>query len=114
MEPILVIDDDAGIREVLSKSLSHFGYQVYMAQNGEEGIELLKSKGDYKAVITDICMPVKNGNDVARYVKTSSRDNHIPVVGVSGSQEGVEKELFDYFLLKPFNVKDLWHLLKSF
>ena len=113
MEHILVIDDDAAIRELLSKILSHSGYQVTVAQDGEEGIELLKKNGQYKTVITDISMPVKDGNDVAKYVKNSLYEKRIPVVGISGSIEDTEEELFDLFFQKPFRIMDLTYAIDS-
>ena len=114
MENILVIDDDAAIRDLLLKILTHFGYYVNLARDGEEGIGFLKNNGLYKAIITDICMPKKDGNDVAKYVRTSFSKKNTPVVGMSGSAEVVEKELFDFFMQKPFKMMDLRNIIESF
>ena len=113
MEDILVIDDDSAIRNLISEILTHSGYQVTVAQDGEEGIEFLKNNSHYKAIITDICMPIKDGNDVAKYVRNSFDEKSTPIVGISGSTEDAEDELFDLFFQKPFKIMDLRHAIDS-
>ena len=111
MTRILVIDDDDSVRDILSKALIDFGWQVRDATDGEEGIELLKDNGQYKVVITDICMPKKDGNDVAKYVKGSINLKDVLVVGVTGMIEKAEKELFDYLIPKPFKIMDIVQII---
>lgn len=57
---ILVIDDDAHIRRVIELKLRNAGYQVLIAKNGEEGLNLIKSQHP-DVVITDIIMPKLDG-----------------------------------------------------
>lgn len=111
MENVLVIDDDVSNRSVLSKVLVRYGYQVKDAPDGEEGIELLKNSGQYKAVITDIRMPKKNGNDVAKYVRYNLNMKDTIVVGISGTLEDAEKEFFDYLISKPYKIKDIIEII---
>jgi CheY-like chemotaxis protein len=114
MKRILFIDDDDGIRDFVSKILSRLGYEVKVACDGEEGIELLKNGDHFKVVITDIRMPRKDGNEVAKYIKHSFKSNHTSVVAITGFAQDVEREWFDCFLEKPFKIKDLIDVIHSF
>ena len=111
MGNILVIDDDLNIRTILSKFLVDYGHQVTEATDGEIGIEILEQNLNFKVVITDIRMPNKSGNDVARHIKNNSDIDKTPVIGVTGFMEDVEKELFDFLLEKPFKIKKLMSII---
>ena len=60
MKRILVVDDEAQIRTMLTQMLEQEGYNVRSAENGEEGL-LLVRKHPFDLVITDMIMPVKDG-----------------------------------------------------
>ena len=107
MAKILVIDDDDVVRSILSQALVRFGCQVIDASDGEEGINLLSNVEKYNLVITDICMPKKSGNDVATYIRRSSNMRDMLVVGITGTMDAADEELFDYLLPKPIRIKDL-------
>jgi two-component system cell cycle sensor histidine kinase/response regulator CckA len=65
-EKILVVEDKEELSESISNSLKIFGYDVYLAKNGYEAIEILKNKGnEVKLVITDIIMPLFSGKNLA-------------------------------------------------
>ena len=106
MSLILVIDDQKSIRTIIAMALEDFGHEVELAGDGQKGIELLKGLSDFDLVITDIKMPNKNGNEVARYIRTSHRSN-IPVVAITGFPEEAEIELFDDTITKPFKLEKL-------
>jgi CheY-like chemotaxis protein len=107
MADILIIDDDPHIIDILKKTFKLYGYKVLSGTNGHDGIEHLKSNRFFTAVITDINMPVKDGNDVARHVRNIYKEKSPVVIGLSGFVENAEKELFDYLMPKPFKIKDL-------
>ena len=114
MEQILIIDDDDSIVDLMNRVLTHSGYRVKIARDGDEGIHILKNTHDYKLVITDIRMPRKDGNSVAKYVKSSAKLSDTPVVAITGFVDDVQRELFDVVLEKPFKVKDLIKVIKFF
>ena len=60
MKRILVVDDEAQIRTMLTQMLEQEGYEVLTAENGEEGLTLVQ-KHAFDLVITDMIMPVKDG-----------------------------------------------------
>ncbi len=113
MHRILVIDDDPHIRSILSGLLDALGYEVEVAEDGEKGIKLFDEMGDFDLVISDIRMPNMDGNDVARYIRNSDKSG-TPLIAMSGFQEELQQEMFDAFLSKPFNLRDLSHLIRSF
>lgn len=64
---LLVVDDDAAIRKLVSTFLVRCGYEVELAEDGEEAIESLR-EGSYDAVITDLMMPRVDGIGVVNFI----------------------------------------------
>jgi CheY-like chemotaxis protein len=113
MERILVIDDDKGILDSVSKVLKYSGYEVEVAHNGEEGVRLFSIAHSFDCVVTDINMPKMNGNEVAERIRNTERAE-IPLIAISGfGEEGIDKTLFNASLLKPFKLITLIGLIRS-
>jgi CheY-like chemotaxis protein len=106
MALILVIDDQSSIRTILAMVLKDLGHEVELAEDGQKGIELLNGPSEFDLVITDITMPNKDGNEVARYIRASHR-SAIPVIAITGFPEEAEIELFNYTIIKPFKLANL-------
>lgn len=104
---LLVVDDDGGNRDLLSRKLEKQGYTVAEAENGLQALEMLGA-GAYDMVLLDIMMPVLDGYEVLGRIKADERLRHIPVVMVSALNEMesvarcIEMGAEDY-LSKPFN-----------
>ena len=113
MALILVIDDQSSIRTILAMVLKDLGHEVKLAEDGQKGIELLEGPGDFRLVITDINMPNKDGNEVARYIRSSHRST-IPVIAITGFPEEAEIELFNYSIIKPFKLENLRETVARF
>jgi CheY-like chemotaxis protein len=112
MHNLLIIDDEEIIINLLNDYFSQLGYSVVTAKNGNEGIDLFNASPNFDLVITDINMPGIDGNAVARSIRLSQRTK-MPIVGMSGYNDKIEGELFDFMLAKPFNLKDLMALIKT-
>jgi len=101
---ILVVDDEADIRESLDALLSLEGYDVDLAANGTEGGKKLDSNV-YDLVLLDLMMPDRSGMDVLRGVRDHDRDTPIFMITAYGSTETAVKALKlganDYFT-KPW------------
>ena len=111
MARLLLIDDEEEILKSLSKGLSHLGYSVKVAHDGEQGIRVFDQGNDFDCVITGIRMPGMGGNEVARYIRNSLRP-HTPVVAMTGSgEDAIDKEFFNSYLIKPFRLKTLIDLI---
>jgi len=80
---ILVVDDNPGVRNSLQMQLEDMGYPVYLAENGDEAIELLTlSVPDL--VILDVVMPDKNGQDVLAWIRNNKDTRDLPVIILTG------------------------------
>ncbi len=104
---ILVIDDDAHIRRVLELKLKNAGYQVFVAEDGEVGMEMINTKRP-DAVITDVEMPKRNGVSIVKEVDKSRNEHPLLVLIVSCSIGFEEHQWIDgmrdtYFMEKPFS-----------
>ena len=105
MARILVIDDDETILAVVHEFLTQHGYHVKAAHSGEEGIELFDNGSNFDLVITDIRMPGIDGNEVAEYIRRSDRAD-TPIMAISGFIDNIDKDLFNIFIQKPFDLTD--------
>ena len=105
MALILVIDDQSSIRTILAMVLKELGHEVKLAEDGQKGIELLNGPNEFDLVITDINMPNKDGNEVARHIR-KARCPTVPVVAITGFPEEAERDLFDYTITKPFRLEN--------
>ena len=114
MEHILLIDDQDAILKLLRNVLTDLGYEVKVAHDGEEGIELVNSGYDFNLVITDINMPRMDGNAVAEYIRRSEKPDTPIVALTASSYDDINKELFNFVVMKPFDLKALITAIKSF
>lgn len=78
---ILVIDDEPTALDVIRKILQHGGYEVLVAENGQEGVELFR-KDPCDLVVTDMVMPVKDGLQTILDLRVDVPD--LPIVAISG------------------------------
>lgn len=103
---ILVVDDDPISRQVARKILEEAGYQVLIAHDGEEGVEVfLQRRREIVAVLLDLMMPKKNGDEVFRELRSLTPE--LPIVFISGFSERSISDLFQgnipaAFVGKPF------------
>jgi len=107
--PILIVDDDQGVRTVLSSLLSMIGFQVTQATNGHEALDLF-SKERFGVVLTDFQMPGMDGFTLASNIKISSPKT--PVIMITGSDQSIVQEKMrtgcvDSVLFKPFKLEDI-------
>jgi len=107
---ILVADDSQTIRSVAEFLLRQKGYEVFLAQNGEEAFTLIK-KISPDLVLLDNSMPLKDGFSLCQDLKNDYALKNIPVVMLLNSRESVNQENFktsgcDSFILKPFSPRE--------
>ncbi len=102
---ILLVDDEADLREVLDISLSHAGYEVFTAENGVQALDILKEK-DIPVVITDIKMPGIDGIDLLRKIKNRHPETEVIMLTGHGDLDlaikSLKHEATD-FITKPIN-----------
>lgn len=110
-ERILVIDDEAAIREITKDTLETYGYRVLLAANGKEGVSLYDAHGsDIAAIIVDMMMPVMDGTaTVETILDTNPAARIIAVSGIGGDRASLRavRSRVRYFLTKPYSAETL-------
>jgi PAS domain S-box-containing protein len=112
---ILVIDDEADVRELLRDILSDAGHEVDMAHTGGEGIELFK-KQPYDLVLTDLGMPAMSGWEVAGKIRQTNKC--VPIALVTGwnvvlDDAAMHSSGINLVVHKPFQVEQVLNLVKE-
>lgn len=102
---ILYVEDNQSIREVVVKFLKRKVKEVISAENGKDGLEVLKTK-EPDIIITDIEMPVMNGVDMIEQIRKLSFNKPIIVVTAYKDDEHHSK-LADGYIFKPIKFKEL-------
>jgi DNA-binding NtrC family response regulator len=109
MARVLLLDDDAGLREVLSFALREQGHDVQAAADGERGISLVPTFRP-EVIVTDLKMPRMDGIEVMR--RAHAIDPNIPVIvltafgSIEDAVEAMKMGAYDY-LTKPYNRDEL-------
>lgn len=109
---LLMIEDDAVIREVTTLGLSRLGYRVEGVEDGLEGLERLRdlqATDPVDAVLLDVMLPTMNGTQICRALRTFS---NVPVIMVSARGDGIDMVNgldagADDYLSKPFDLQVL-------
>ncbi len=111
---ILVADDEASIRRILETRLNMIGYEVVVAADGEEAVDMY-NKANPDLVILDVMMPKMDGYGVTREIR---RTSDVPIIiltalgDVSERITGLELGADDY-VVKPFSPKELEARVKA-
>ena len=114
-QKILIVDDDADIREVLNIQLKSAGYQVFQAANGKEAVDIVSENRDIDLVILDVMMPEMSGVEACTEIR---RISSVPVLFLTAkSKESDKEEAYDNggddYLVKPFSRAELMMKVKS-
>jgi signal transduction histidine kinase/CheY-like chemotaxis protein len=113
---LLLCDDDKDI-VLFVESLLENDFNLSIAQNGEEALDIIK-KQHPDIILSDVMMPIKDGLDLLKDIKTDTLLQHIPVVMFS-SKSSLENRLkglqagADAYIGKPFNPDELKLILKN-
>ena len=107
---ILIVEDDQFLRDLYSELLIEEGYLIELAEDGDEGLDLMK-KGGYSLVLLDIMLPKKDGLEILRSLSSEERKNLGPIVLLTNlGQEAVIKEGFKFgaggYLIKSQHTPD--------
>lgn len=108
MKTILIVDDQADIREILIFALKENNYQVLEADSVDQALKLFTTE-QIDMVITDYLMPHKNGADLIRELR--SMGSMPPVFIITGYSECPRQELIDLkvqaTIFKPFDPEEV-------
>lgn len=119
---ILIAEDDPVSRLFLARVLNKLGHNVHSVANGREVLDLLKSRERYDLLLTDIKMPLVNGVDLSRILRSDRRYHHrldliivaMTAYGAPGDRANFLKAGMDDFLPKPIDGRLLKIMLDQF
>ena len=115
MHKILIVEDEANIRELVSYNLRNNDYKVIEAEDGLQGLEAaFREKPDL--ILLDIMMPGKNGFEVCKELR--GRGQKVPVIMLTAKNEDIDKVMglefgADDYITKPFSIHELMARIKA-
>ncbi|SVA66768.1 uncharacterized protein METZ01_LOCUS119622, partial [marine metagenome] len=107
-EKILVVEDEQNILEAIKYSMNTEGFEVYVAEDGEKGLEMAREISP-DLVILDVMLPKLDGFEVCRILR---RDMDIPVFMLTAKAEEIDRVVgleigADDYITKPFSMREL-------
>ncbi len=110
MKKILIVDDDAVTRKLLSEVLIQKGYEVFTAKDGIDAV-LMVRKNNPALVVLDIMMPHVNGYDVCRTIRNDPAHKDVPVIFLTSRDQELDPGLMQLmhidYLHKTCKPQDL-------
>jgi CheY-like chemotaxis protein len=111
---VLVIDDEPGVRNVLTKALAANGYLVYLA-DGTNAVEVMNAR-QYDLIITDLKMSVMDGLQALALAKEKSPEANLIVITGYPSEKSLQlcRELgVARYLVKPFSITEIRQVARN-
>jgi len=112
---IMIVDDEAGIRDLLSEFLAEKGFDVTSAKDGMESLRYMKKKV-FDLLITDINMPHLNGIELLKEMKTAGRKEKVVIMtGGAFDESGLGKDIphIYFHLKKPFQLNQFLNVVSD-
>ena len=114
---ILVVDDDAGLREVLARTLGMENYNVIVASDGIQALKLLKNNKNINLLLTDVQMKPMGGHELLKNCKANHPDMPVILMTAYGTIENAVHAMHDGavdYLVKPFEHNALIEMIERF
>lgn len=115
---ILVVDDEADLVETIQFALELEGYNVLVASNGEEGLNMARQEKP-DLILLDLMLPKLDGYKVCRLLKFDERYKYIPILMLTAKTQEKDKILgketgANEYINKPFDMDELMAKIKSY
>ena len=117
MIKILLVEDNEMNRDMLSRRLERKGYQVVMAVDGQQGVEMAASEAP-ALILMDMSLPVIDGWEATRRIKADERTKHIPVIALTahamqGDEQMAKEAGCDDYDTKPVELPRLLEKMEA-
>lgn len=104
----LIVDDSVSMRQMVAYTLERAGFTVLQAGNGKEGVERLDKAGRVDLIVTDLNMPVMDGLEFIRAVRTRPAAKYTPLLMLTTESDDSKKQAGKAagatgWIVKPFN-----------
>ncbi len=114
-ETVLLVEDEASVRELVRDELRNLGYRVLEAKNGLEAcLMITQQMGNLRLLLTDVVMPVMSGRELAQHLRLIKPD--LKVLYISGYSDDVgvgANEPASAYLQKPFTLENLSRSIRT-
>ena len=114
-DKVLVVDDEQEIRELLQRFLTQEGYEVIIASDGEEALELAE-KEEPHVILLDVMMLGVDGIKTCQMIKSNEKTRSIPIIMATAFRETAGEAIdagADDFVTKPFHLAGISIRVKS-
>ena len=114
---LLIVDDDKMLLDMFKEILTHEGYEVVVASDGEEALAKVKETNP-DVILLDLVLPKMNGFEVLKEIRQKYKDKWRPVIILSGQgdlesiKKGYDLEA-DHYLTKPCPLENLLHGIRT-
>ena len=117
MPKILIVEENPKNREMLSRRLIKRGYEIVMAEDGQEGIDMTTSEMP-DLILLDMSLPVVDGWEVAKHLKGGGATKHIPIIALTahamaGDREKTIEAGCDEYETKPIRLPVLLEKMEA-
>ena len=111
MSKILLVEDNEFNRDMLSRRLQRYGYEVVIAVDGRDGVEKAHSETP-DVILMDLCLPELNGWEAVKQIRSSDTTSAIPLIALTahamvGDREKALEVGCDDYDTKPVNMERL-------
>ncbi len=118
MPKILLVEDNEMNRDMLSRRLTRRGYQIVIAVDGQQGVDLAQTEAP-ALILMDMSLPVIDGWEATRRIKASDTTRHIPVIALTahamaGDREQALAAGCDDYDTKPIELDRLLPKIEKF
>lgn len=114
---VLVVEDDADVVLFIADNLEYLDYKVLIARNGLEGLEKARQEKP-QLIILDVMMPIMDGHEVCRHLKTDADTRQIPILMLTAKGQAHDKAMginlgADDYLAKPYDKAEFEARVKA-
>ncbi|HET9221785.1 MAG TPA: response regulator [Roseiflexaceae bacterium] len=104
--PLLIVDDEPPILELLQETLADAGYMVLTASNGREALAIAQLR-PLALVLTDVMMPHMDGNQLCERLRADPHTQHLPILLMTATRYGLLTDMATATIAKPFDLDAL-------
>ena len=117
MSKVLIVEDEANIRQLVKYNLEKESYQVLEAEDGLQGLRLAKAEKP-DLVLLDLMLPQMDGLEVCRSLKGNQATSALPIIMLTAKSEEIDKVIglelgADDYMTKPFSPRELVARVKA-
>jgi CheY-like chemotaxis protein len=110
---ILIVEDDADVREALAEAMADAGAEVVVASDGVDALEALRAGPRPSLILLDLRLPRLGGDEFLRELRSDPRFEHLPVITMTGGTGAAGGGEIVARLKKPIDLDDLRQIVLS-